>query len=102
MPREPASPAKRLEWTPRAEAAYLATLAYIAEQDPFSSQQVKDRVAQALRQIAAFPAIGTPSARRGVRRYAVPKTGHIINYRVTRSAVRIQNWYRARRRPPQG
>jgi plasmid stabilization system protein ParE len=77
-------------------------LAYIAEQDPASSQLVRDRVEQALKQIAAFPAIGTPGLRRGIRRFAVPNTGHVINYRVTRSAVRIQSWYRARRRSAAG
>lgn len=97
MPRDPASPAKRLEWAPRARAAYWATLAHIADQDPFSAQQVKDRLEQALRHIVAFPAIGTPTVRRGVRRYPIPNTGHVINYRITRSAVRIQTWYRARR-----
>jgi plasmid stabilization system protein ParE len=79
---------------------YAATLAYIAEQDPVSSQQVKDRVERALKQIAAFPAIGTPGMRRGIRRFAIPNTGHVINYRVLPHSIRIHAWYRARRRAP--
>ncbi len=91
-----AGPAKRLEWAPRALEAYLATLARIADEDPFTAQQFVERVERSLAVILSQPAIGTPAARRGERRYPIPNTGHVINYRVTRSAVRIQLWYRAR------
>lgn len=96
MAREPGTPAKPLEWSPRARDSYAATLAYIAEEDPVAAQQVKDRVERALRQIAAFPGIGTPGLPRGIRRFAIPNTGHVVNYRILRRSVRIQSWYRAR------
>ena len=98
MRPEDESRAKLLEWSPRAWNAYSATLAFIAEDDPFAAQKVKDRVERALEQIAAFPGIGTPALPRGVRRFAVPHTGHVINYRVTRQAIRIHAWYRARQK----
>jgi len=88
--------AKRLEWAPRALDSYLATLAKIAAEDPLTAQQFDLRVAQALATIQAHPAIGTPATRRGARRYPVPNTGHVINYRLIRRAIRIQAWYRAR------
>ena len=90
------APAKRLEWAPRALDAYLATLARIAEEDPFTAQQFVSRVERALATIQIYPSAGTPGTRRGERRYPIPNTGHVINYRVTRRAIRIQLWYRAR------
>ena len=91
-----AGPAKRLEWGPRALDAYLATLARIADEDPFTAQRFVERVERSLAAILSQPAIGTPATRLGERRYPIANTGHVINYRVTRNAVRIQLWYRAR------
>jgi plasmid stabilization system protein ParE len=91
-----AGPARQLEWAPRALEAYLATLARIADEDPFTAQRFLERVEHSLAVILSQPAIGTPATRRGERRYPIPNTGHVINYRLTRNAVRIQLWYRAR------
>jgi plasmid stabilization system protein ParE len=91
-----AGPAKRLEWAPRALDSFLATLTKVADEDPSAAQQLELRVAQALAVIQAHPAIGTPATRRGERRYPIPNTGHVINYRVVRQAIRVQLWYRAR------
>lgn len=88
--------AKPLEWLPRAWTSYRATLVRISDDDPSAAQKLKDRVERALTQIAAFPDIGTPGLPRGARRFAIPNTGHIVNYRVTRDAIRIVLWYRAR------
>ena len=90
--------AKPLEWSSRARDAYAATLARIAEEDPFTAQQIKERVERALQQISEFPSLGTPATPRGFRRFAIPNTGHLVTYRITRSAVRIHAWYRARQR----
>ena len=89
-------PAKRLEWAPRALDAYFATLARIAEEDPYSAQQFVERVEHSIGLIRSHPSIGTPAMRRGERRYPIPNTGHVVNYRVSRERVRIQLWYRAR------
>jgi plasmid stabilization system protein ParE len=89
--------ARRLEWSPGALDAYLSTLARIAADDPFTAHQIAERVQQSLASILAHPYIGTPVTRRGERRYPVPGTGHVLNYRVSRDTVRIQLWYRARR-----
>ena len=88
--------AKPLEWLPRAWSSYAATLAHIADEDRSAAQSVKDRVDRSLTQIAAFPDIGTPGLSRGARRFPIPNTGHVINYRVTRDSIRIVLWYRAR------
>lgn len=55
-----------------------------------------ERVERSVAVILSQPAIGTPATRRGERRYPIPNTGHVINYRVTRNVVRIRLWYRAR------
>lgn len=87
---------KPLEWTRRAFQAYHATLARISEEDPVTAQLVRERVGRALSLIQSQPGIGTPVLRRGERRYPVPNTGHVINYRVMRRAIRVVLWYRAR------
>ena len=87
---------KPLEWTPRAFEAYRATLARIADVDPLTARQVRERVERALSLIYSQPGIGTPVLRRGERRYPVPNTGHVLNYRVLRHAIRVVLWYRAR------
>ena len=96
MPPERGRPAKRLEWSPRARAAYLATLEFIASEDPAAALLVRERVERVLQHVAAYPGIGTPGMRRGERRLPIQNTGHVFNYRVTRSSIRIQSWYRAR------
>lgn len=92
----PASAARRLEWAPRALQAYVDSLAYIADQDARTAELVRERVEHALDLILEYPGIGVPTPRRGERRYPVPSTGHVLVYRVTRAAVRIHVWYRAR------
>jgi len=88
---------RRLEWAAGAIDAYLSTLSRIAAEDPFTAREFAERVEQSLNAIARYPFIGTPAARRGERRHPVPGTGHIINYRITRTAIRVQLWYRGRR-----
>jgi len=89
--------ARRLEWSPGALDAYQSTLARIAADDPFTAHQFAERVQQSLASILGHPYLGTPATARGERRYPVPGTGHVLNYRVSRDAIRIQLWYRARR-----
>ena len=62
---------KRLEWSPRALDAYLATLRHIASENPRAAELVSERVERALAQI-------------------------VVHYKVMRRAIRIQIWYRAR------
>lgn len=91
-----AGAARRLEWQPGARRAFHETLTQIAADDPHSAELVLARTLRALALIQAHPALGTPTPRRGERRYAVPNTGHVFHYRLTRTAVRIVLWYRAR------
>lgn len=81
--------ARRLEWQPGARRAFHDTLAQIAADDPYAAELVLARTSRALALIQAHPALGTPTLRRGERRYPVPNTGHVFHYRLTRTAIRI-------------
>lgn len=89
--------AKPLEWLLSARAAYLETLGYIARDDQNTAELVAQRVEKSLSIIQSMPSIGTPTAAPGVRRYPIPNTGHVIDYRVFRDRIRVQRWHRARR-----
>lgn len=83
-------------WSAQARKQYLASLSYIANEDPLSAELVHKRVEKSLKLLLDFPDIGTPAPVAGVRTYPVPKTGHGFDYRVVRDQVRIQRWYRQR------
>lgn len=89
--------AKQLEWLPSARAAYLETLGYVARDDPNTAELIAQRVEKSLSLILSMPSIGTLTARPGLRRYPIPNTGHVIDYRVLRERIRVQRWYRARK-----
>jgi plasmid stabilization system protein ParE len=89
--------AKPLEWLASARAAYLETLEYIARENEHAARQVAQRVDRSLATIQTMPMIGTPTAAPGVRRYPIPNTGHVVNYRITSTRIILQRWYRARR-----
>lgn len=89
--------AKQLEWLPSARAAFLETLEYVARDDPTTAELIAQRVEKSLSFIQSMPSMGTPTARPGVRRYPIPNTGHVIDYRVIRERIRVQRWYRARK-----
>ena len=90
--------AKRLDWGRRALDAYIATLIHIASEDRRTAELVEGRVDRALKMIVTQPGIGTSSSRRNERIFAIPRTGHVIHFRVFARAIRITLWYRARQR----
>lgn len=92
----PSAGKKPLEWARKAREAFAASLDYIASEDPFAAKLVAERVDRALALIQEQPGIGAPAAARGRRTFLVPNTGHSINYRETRNAIRILRWYRQR------
>lgn len=81
------SAAKLLEWLASARGAYLDTLEYIARDDEHAARQVAQRVDKSLAAIQTMPSIGTPTAAPGVRRYPIPNTGHVVNYKVTGTRI---------------
>lgn len=98
MPRS-AGP-KPLEWARAAQAAFDASIDFIASEDPFTARLVVERVEKALTQLQVYPRIGRPAGARGRRTLPIPNTGHIINYRETKTAIRILRWYRGKQNVP--
>ncbi|WP_082491746.1 type II toxin-antitoxin system RelE/ParE family toxin [Duganella sp. Leaf126] len=87
-----------VRWMPSAAHAYSESLDYIAAQDAHAAARIIERVKAALAVIAAQPAIGTSLGAHGRRRFAIPRTGHLIEYRVMHHEIKIIRWARQRRR----
>lgn len=83
-------------WSASAQEAFLASLEKIENEDVGTARLIIQRVDKSLSLIAAQPSIGTFTAMTGVRRYAIPKMGHTINYRIAHGELRILRWYRQR------
>ena len=96
----PENKSRRLEWARPARAAYEATIDRITDEDPVTAGLVEARVARSLALLVTQPGLGTPSGLRGRRVYAVPRTGHSFNYRVTDDVIVILRWYRQRQNVP--
>jgi plasmid stabilization system protein ParE len=94
MPRSAGE--KPLEWARAARDAFEASIDFIASEDLRAARLVVQRVEDALRLIQAHPKIGKAAGLRGRRMFPIPNTGHIVNYRETRSSIRILRWYRSK------
>jgi plasmid stabilization system protein ParE len=92
----PESSAKRLEWAVPARLAYEATLERIADEDVETAALVERRVSRSLSLLRLQPGIGTPGTVAGRKTYAIPNTGHSVNYRIGRDSIIILRWYRQR------
>jgi len=86
-------------WSVQARNQFIATLTYIAKEDPLSAEMVLQRVNKSLTLLCDSPEMGVSAPTAGVRTYAVPKTGHSFDYRLVRDQIRVQRWYRQRQKP---
>jgi plasmid stabilization system protein ParE len=86
-------------WAVQARNQFIATLTYIAKEDPLTAELVQKRVDKSLKLLSDSPDMGTQAPTAGVRTYAVPKTGHSFDYRLVRDQLRVQRWYRQRQKP---
>ncbi|MYN07289.1 type II toxin-antitoxin system RelE/ParE family toxin [Pseudoduganella aquatica] len=91
---------RRVEWALPALQSYHGTLQRIAEQDVLTVALFEQRVMHALSLLASQPGMGTPGTRAGVRSFAVPNTGHTLEYRMQDDILRVTRWYRQRRKRP--
>lgn len=85
-------------WSASAEKAFLETLERIQSEDAAAARLVLQRVDKSISLLALQPSMGTFTAMPGVRRYAIPQTGHSVNYRIAHGELRILRWYRQRQR----
>lgn len=86
-------------WSVQARNQFIATLTYIAKEDPLSAELVHQRMEKSLKLLSDSPEMGVQAPTAGVRTYAVPKTGHSFDYRLVRDQIRVQRWYRQRQKP---
>ena len=86
-------------WSTQARNQLIATLTYIAKEDPLSAEMVRKRVKKSVALLCESPEMGVSAPTVGVRTYAVPKTGHSFDYRLVGDQIRIQRWYRQRQKP---
>ncbi len=85
-------------WSVQARNQFVATLTYIANEDPLSAEMVHKRVEKSLALLSGSPKMGVSAPTAGVRTYAVPKTGHSFDYRLVGDQIRVQRWYRQRQK----
>ena len=86
-------------WSVQAQNRFIATLSYIAKEDPLTAELVHKRVDKSLMLLCDSPDMGVQAPTAGVRTYAVPKTGHNFDYRLVRGQIRVLRWYRQRLKP---
>lgn len=86
-------------WSVQARNQFVATLAYIAKEDPQSAEMVHKRVEKSLTLLCDSPEMGVSAPAAGVRTHVVPKTGHSFDYRLVHDQIRVQRWYRQRQKP---
>ena len=83
-------------WSASAQKAFLDTLKRIENEDVGTARLVLQRVEKSMSLLTIQPGMGTFTAMPGVRRYAIPQTGHSINFRVMHGELRVLRWYRQR------
>lgn len=86
-------------WSAQAQKQFLATLTYIAKEDPLAAELVQQRMHKSLQLLCDSPEMGVPAPPLGLRTYAVPRTGHSFDYRMVDDQIRVQRWYRQRQKP---
>ena len=85
-------------WSASAQKAFLDTLKRIESEDIGTARLVFQRVEKSMSLLTIQPGMGTFTAMPGVRRFAIPQTGHSVNYRIVHGELRILRWYRQRQR----
>lgn len=88
-----------IRWSRGAQASFSSTLERIRSQDPGTEALVLQRVDRALAVLVLQPGLGTPILGTAtMRRFAIPNTGHFVDYRVVGGNLVISNWMRQTRR----
>lgn len=91
----------RIRWLRTALRNLDAEAAYIARDDPGAAQVVVQRVLDAVAALAEQPALGRPGRVAGTRELMVPKTHHLVPYRVRGQTVEVLRVFHASGRLPQ-
>jgi plasmid stabilization system protein ParE len=86
-----------LRWSITASRSFTLTLQRVAAEDATAAAAILQRVERSLAALVAQPGIGTLTAKRQIRRYPIPNTGHTIDYAVVEGRLEVRRWFRQRR-----
>lgn len=87
----------QIRWSAKAKTSFSVTLDHIASQDQRAAVLVAQRVARALSALSLQPELGTTVAGTSTRRFAIPRTGHLIDYQFKKGELLIVRWMRSTR-----
>jgi len=90
----------RLRWLRTALRSLDDEASYIAADDPAAARQVVRRILSSVALLTDNPAMGRPGRVAGTRELVIPKTHHIIPYRVRESEIQILRIFHTSRKPP--
>ena len=87
-------------WTRLALADLDAAVAYVAQDDRATTEQVATRIWAAAARLDQFPDIGRPGRRQGTRELVLPRLPFVLVYRAVDGAVTILRLLHTARRWP--
>lgn len=89
-----------VKWTKRALENLIEEARYIAERDPDAADRTLERIGNAVKTLAQYPAIGRPGRVAGTRELVIAGTPYIIPYRVRSQQVEILRVFHSSRKWP--
>jgi plasmid stabilization system protein ParE len=93
--------ATQIKWLRSALKNFDDEVSHIAADDPAAARFVVRRLMEAVTLLSTQPALGRPGRVAGTRELLVPRTRHLIPYRVRRGVVEILRVFHAPPRPAQ-
>lgn len=83
------APMRRLIWSPQAIADLDGIRDYIRDRNPKAARRIVATLIDAADRLMAFPNLGKPGPKPGLRTLVVPRTRFLIDYRTTGECVEI-------------
>lgn len=83
----------KIVWRLRAERELARQLAYLAAENRFASERMRDRIEERMAALTHFPFTGRPSRQKGVRELVIAGTPYIAVYRVRGGEVEIIRFF---------
>lgn len=83
----------KVVWRSRAEQELTRQLAYLAAQNPFAAERMRDRIDERVTALMTFPNSGRPSRRSDVRELVIFGTPYVAIYRVRGDEIEILRFF---------
>jgi len=88
-------------WSPEAIEDLVSLRAYIAEDNPAAARRTVQHIVESIEQLLPDnPQIGRAGRVPGTRELVIPRSPHIVPYRLQRTTIQILRVYHAARRWP--